>query len=274
MKSSLTKRVLVAAMALGGLGAGALVAAPAQAKPATTVKVVTHSGQAGWKSFRQCYDVNGNPLTTVDPSDTVTFVKGPATPPGPTGSLQLATGSGTSGGDCQSALRNTNYVGTKVADLTSLGYWTYMAKNNGQQFPILTLNINYSGGTSTTVDDTLFLEPPYQNPVDGNPTCPDQGKTVLNTWQQWDALHGCWWSNTGNFGNPGTGVLPLSVLLAAHPNATVVNSSGIGGLRVFVGEASPTDSFQGNVDLLTIAVKNVGITYNFNARKGHHGGED
>ncbi len=67
--------------------------------------------------------------------------------------------------------------------------------------------------------------------------------------------------------------MPLSALLAVHPNATIVNSSGIGGLRVFVGEASPADSFLGNVDLLTIAVKNVGTTYNFNARKSHHEGE-
>jgi hypothetical protein len=225
--------------------------------------VVSRNGQAGWKIFRQCYDANGNPLPTVDPSDKVTFVKGPSTPPSGTGSLQLQTGGGTTGGDCQSALRNLNFAGVKVAKITQLSYWTYMSKNNGQQFPFLSLNVNYNGGN--TVDDTVFFEPPYQTPSTGNPSCLDQGPTQMNTWQLWKAGGGCWWSNSGNFGTPGTGVVPLKALVTAHPNATIVNPApNEGGVRLVVGEGSPTDQFQGNADAFTINVASkANYFYNF-----------
>ena len=77
----------------------------------------------------------------------------------------------------------------------------------------------------------------------------------MNTWQLWHAGGGCWWSNSGNFGNPGTGVVPLKALVTAHPNATIVNpAANEGGIRLLVGEASPTDQLQGNPDAFTIRV--------------------
>lgn len=256
------------AVAAGCISAVLAIGLAAAAAPGPAVHVnyqtVTRDGASGWKVFKQCYDDNGNVIAT-DPSDTVTFVDGPGLAPSPIGSAELATGNGTSGGACQAALRNGGYQKVRLADLTALSYWTYASQNNGQQLPFLSLNINYTGGK--TVDDTLFLEPPYQTPGAGSSSCPDQGASQLNRWQGWDALHGCWWSNSGNFGTQGTGVEPLSAVIAAHPNATIVNPSNQeGGVRLAVGEGSDTDQFQGNVDSFTIGVKGQTTVVNFEAQ--------
>jgi hypothetical protein len=175
----------------------------------------------------------------------------------------LKTGNGTTGGDCSAELRNRDYAGVKLSDLTALSYSTYDVSNapNGQQFPYLELNIN-QGGTGTTPDDALFFEPPYQAPGTGGTDCAHQAATVMGTWQQWDALHGCWWSNDGDL-NPGTGSGTLTDYLALHPNATIVNSSTGGGVHLLVGFASPNDRFDGNVDAFRIATSSSDTTYNF-----------
>ena len=53
---------------------------------------------------------------------------------------------------------------------------------------------------------------------------------------------------------------------------TVIKTAAVKSKRrVFVGEDSPSDQLQGNVDLLNIAVKTRGTTYNFEAAKSHDG---
>jgi hypothetical protein len=226
------KKLLIGGLAIASMA----LASPAAA--ATTV--VSPSSMDGWA------------VQTDNPTAQVNFVNGPATPPLGVGSAQLKTGDGTTGGDGSAQLRNNTYAGTKLSDLTALSYSTYVTTNNGQQAPYIILSVDNTG--DGLADDLLFFEPPYQNPVDGNPALPDQGAVALNTWQDWDALAGGWWS-TGGFGSPGTGVLPLSDYIAANPNATIVNSStGAGGVRVLVGFASATDVFDANVDAFRLAV--------------------
>ena len=82
------------------------------------------------------------------------------------------------------------------------------------------------------------------------------------TWQQWNALSGCWWSNDGTL-NPGTGSGTLADYLARHPNATIVNSSTGGGVHLLVGFASPEDRFDGNVDGFRIATSSSDTTCDF-----------
>jgi hypothetical protein len=227
---------------------------PALAHAGASTVVVSADGQHGWHS--RITDSNGVP----DPSfGKVTFVTGPGIPPLGVGSLRLQTNPGKGDGSAQ--LRNTNYAGVKLLDLTELTYWAYSAANNGQQFPYLTLAVSYSTGT-----DTLFFEPPYQQPFTGNPSCPDQGPTAMNMWQKWDARNGCWWDNNGELGIPPGGLLqvqPLSTFTNNHPDAVIYNPNSIGGVRVAVGFASSTDSFDGNVDALTIAHPTTKTTYNF-----------
>jgi hypothetical protein len=190
----------------------------------------------------------------------VNFVFGPGTPPLGVGSAELKTGNGTTGGDCSAELRNNAYSGVKLSALTALNYWTYDVTNNGQQFPYIELNISSTGGS--TPDDALFFEPPYQAPGAGGTDCATQAATVMNTWQQWDALHGCWWSNGGTL-NPGTGSGTLADYLTTFPNATVLNSSTGGGVHLVVGFTSPSDQFDGNVDAFTIGVSGSNTTYDF-----------
>lgn len=233
--------VIGSTVALGMVGAASASAATVVVRP---------SAMDSWAT--QTRDPAGVPVASNDPycHGSVNFVPGPATPPLGVGSAELKTGNGTTGGDCSAELRNSAYSGVKLSSLTALSYWTYDVANNGSQFPYLELNIDTTG-TGAAPNDALFFEPPFQSTGNGGTDCAHQANTAMNTWQQWDALHGCWWSNYGDL-NAGTGTGTLADYLAVHPNATIVNSSSGGGVHLVVGFASPTDQFDGNVDAFTI----------------------
>ena len=197
-------------------------------------------------------------------------------------------------------MRNVNYAGVQLSNLTALSYYAYSAMNNGQQFPYLSLDVSCAGcsGGSTPNSDRLFFEPPYQTPAtNANPNCPDEGAALMLTWQYWDALHGCWWDNNGELGYPpcgfngypacipqdpincptttycaGGGALrtaPLTDFIAKHPDAKIYNPAtldspkGVGGLRLLVGFGSPTDNFDGNVDMVSVGVGGNSTSYDF-----------
>jgi hypothetical protein len=244
------------------LGSAAALATVGAASASAATVVVRPSAMDSWAT--QARDPVGTPVPLGDPycHGMVSFVEGPASPPLGVGSAELQTGNGITGGDCSAELRNSAYAGVKLSDLTALSYWTYDVKNNGQQFPYLELYVNNSG-TGTTVDDALFFEPPYQAPGHGNATCAHQAETAMETWQEWDALSGCWWDNNNVLGDGGTNTSPLSDYLAAYPNATIVNSSTGGGIHLVVGFASPEDQFDGNVDAFRIATASSDTTYDF-----------
>ena len=277
--------MLGAALVLGSLGGVAIVSqvsAGATTLP-TSFKVVTASGVDGWTAFPRCFTptfthTSRTASTLAAAGDSVTFVKGPGTSPNGEGSVQLATGNGTTGGNCESAIRNSDYAGLPLADLTTLSYKSYTSENNTQQLPFIELSVNYgvTGSTPSVANDTLFFEPPYQTVATGNPTCPTQGKEAKTTWQTWTALHGCWWSNSGTFGNPGTGVEPLSDLLSTYPDAYIVNETQAftttgadipaltaGGVAVAVGEATATLTYKSNVAQLTVGTTSAVTHYNF-----------
>ena len=116
------------------------------------------------------------------------MVTGPDTPPLGTGSANLATGNGVTGGEGAEILSNSGYAGTALSSLTALSYSTYDTLNNGQQFPYLSLEISLGTTIKGNSYDQLFFEPPYQTATTGNPSLPNQGATALNTWQSWNAL--------------------------------------------------------------------------------------
>ena len=146
----------------------------AGANPVTTVWV-NHSGDAGWSAGQVCYTATYLSIVPTVTSDTVTFRTGPGTTPDGEGSVQIATGNGSTGGTCNSAIRSSSYSGLKLATLTSLSYWSYSSINNGQQFPFLELNVNYGEG-GTTADDTLFFEPPLPDPDNRECFLPQPGR--------------------------------------------------------------------------------------------------
>lgn len=211
-----------------------------------SVVVVDPAHMGNWAFANS--DVNGT--VGNNPTATTSMTVGPGAPPVGTGSARLATGNGAVGGDGAAILSNSGYAGILLSSITSLSYWTYDTANNGQQFPYLQLEV-LTGNTY----DQLFFEPPYQTPVSGNPSLPNQGSTVLDTWQSWNALTGGWWDNNGSCGSPGSGVVSLaSCINSLGATTTIVNNfgtagvfTGVGGLQFDVGFANPNNTFNGYV---------------------------
>ncbi|HEX8228143.1 MAG TPA: S-layer homology domain-containing protein [Chloroflexia bacterium] len=216
------------------------------------VVVVSPSNMDGWQTTNGTCD-------NSTPTGSVGFVPGPGTPPLGVGSFQLAVGGN---GNSFPNIRNRNYEGIRLDQLTALSYSTYVSQpvTNTGQAPYIILNLDYTG--DLLVDDQLFFEPVYQNGTYGGQPVPNQcgafsGCVVTNTWQTWNALIGGWWSADDQTGGP-----PLHTLAsysAAHPGARIINNppniSGIlGGVRIVAGCGHPTwSNFVGNVDNVTIA---------------------
>ncbi|HYH27377.1 MAG TPA: hypothetical protein VEA19_01215, partial [Actinomycetota bacterium] len=112
-----------------------------------------------------------------------------------------------------------------------------------------------------TIDDQLFFEPVYQSGTYSGDPVPDQGALLIDSWQDWDAVAGGWWSlNAATFGPP---LVTLASYLASHPGARLAAPpSGAGSIRIVTGfGAGAWDGFEGNVDAFTVN----GTTYNFEA---------
>ena len=198
----------------------------------------------------------------ISGTSSLDFVNGPLLPPCGTGSLELSVGPNGAGA---AQLRNKDYAGVALSDLTSLGYSTFVQQDgSGGQAPYIILHVDYdNNGTS---DDLLFFEPIYQSAVffPSNPQAP----LVVGAWQSWDALNGGWWSVNGTAGaGPGTDVKSLDDILAAEPDATIVNTgTGLGGVRLVAGfGAGAWDDFVGNADCFTLGIDGDEVTYDFEA---------
>jgi hypothetical protein len=197
-------------------------------------------------------------------------IESPATPPLGTGSAHLATNPGF--GDGGETIATNNFNGTALSAITSLSYWAYMASNgpfNNQQFPYVALAISTDGNPIQSDGsnlDFMDFEPPYQQHSTGNPSLPDQGPTVLNEWQPWNAQEGGWYDGVIG-GNGGDNVQPLSAFIAAYPNAVIADPSaavpGFEGLNLQVGFADALSTFDGNVDDVTLGNADGTTTYDF-----------
>lgn len=189
------------------------------------------------------------------------MVTGPATPPLGTGSAHFNTGSD---GFQSGQLRNsTDWVGTRIEDLTELAYSTYATAWNGQQVPYLTIYLDTDGNFNTR-EDRLWFEPDYSSASAGNGNANPQPDPALNLWQTWDALGGMWYSD--NHAGPGSGAITLAAYLVLEPDATIVDDvlGGKGGIRFSSGFAGTGDTFDANVDAFIIGTAAAGTTtYNF-----------
>ena len=250
-----TKRSLLVSI----ISTTALLAFVVTVLAAAQLIVVTPASLDGWQ-------------LQTDSTATVSFVSGPATPPLGVGSAQLSVGSD---GDSGAQLRNIDYAGVQLSDLTALTYSTYVSQDvtfptTGDQTAYIILNVDRDG--NGTIDDLLFFEPEYQH---GYTTAvPDQGDNVLNTWQTWNALTGGWYGidpfGNPTFAGPGSNVQPLSNYVSSNPSAVIRNSgSGKGGVRLVAGfGAGSWDNFVGNVDNFTIGVSGNNTTYDFEPQIG------
>jgi hypothetical protein len=199
-------------------------------------------------------------ITQQSGTATVGFVAGPGTPPAGDGSVELRVGSD---GNSAAQVRNGDYAGTLLSDLTTLTYNTYVQQDGlGGQAPYILLNVDLDGNGTT--DDLLFFEPVYQNSVFFTN---DQGPLLVGVWQDWNALDGGWWSVNGTAGaTPGTGVKSLEDYIAAEPDAAVASGPA---LRVVTGfGAGAWDNFVGNADAVTVGVNGSDTTYDFEPDSG------
>ena len=206
------------------------------------------------------------------------FEIGPATPPLQTGSAEFKTGAD---GDSFALLRNSDYQGVPLSQLTSLTYDSYVTAHNGcvAVYLSLVVDLNDDGVFDPAIDDRIFFEPCYQTgtygtvlpdnqdiPLQNGPIGADGSTVRTGEWQHWDALIGGWWSALDGFGGP-----PLTTLAnyinrdAAHQNAKIVNSSEcLGGVRFSAGAGAPVwNDFEGNVDNFTIGVSGENTTFDF-----------
>ena len=225
--------------------------------------VVTPTNLQGWQ-----IQVSASP----SPTPSVTFVRGPSTPPLGAGSAELRVGPH---GNSAAQLRHPSYAGTLLPnpsptqppaanELSALSYSTYVQQDgSGGQAPYLILQIDTDGDAG--IEDLLFFEPVYQSAT----FCPSNPQPALavGQWQTWEALNGCWYSVFGTAGSgPGTNTKSLRELSAALPTGKIANSSpsGAGGVRLVTGfGAGAWDNFIGNGDNFIIGVGANSTTFDF-----------
>jgi len=226
--------------------------------------------------------VNMNGWSTVAQRTAVgSFVTGPGTTPAPDGSFRMTTGAGNAGPDLPQGgagqggkvwISTQAYDGVRLADITTLGYSTFVAASPGspalQIAPTLQLQVDLDGNGSR--DAAMVFEPIYST-ISNSGTQPD---IALGQWQSWNARAGHWWfTATTVFGGPGAGATPPTYddVIAAYPNAKIVTaSSNIDGYgtQFVAGQNSagvPWHDFDGNVDNFVIAVNGASSSYNFEA---------
>ena len=190
---------------------------------------------------------------------TIYFVNGPSKPPVGKGSAEFS---------CPDKkfirFKNNQYVGTVLSAITELSYSTYIKLRDSTVdniFIALQTDINSDG----IWDYSLVFNPQYQTGrfVAG---FPDQGPTLMNTWQTWNLLKGGWWLGVPN-PNPsnGGGLFTLASFINKYPNATIMNQdpSGPGALRIGGGAPVFAGPFIGNVDNFKIGINGVTTTYDF-----------
>lgn len=205
--------------------------------------VVTPTNMQDWAFIQEIANGSGS------------MVLGPETPPLGTGSAELRVDS-----TGREILLNNNFAGTKLSDITTLGYSTYRQTGSDPLAISLQLDIDTNSTDAiTTWQGRLVYEPYFTHTV------------IADEWQTWntldDSLTGNWWFS----GTPGNTVCPQSnpctwtEVKTAFPDAAirVNNLSDTAGFINFKAGGPWAPSFVGNVDAFTIGVNNSLTTYDF-----------
>jgi hypothetical protein len=178
------------------------------------------------------------------------FVTGPGNSLG-VGSTQISVSL-----DKRRNLGTYRFRGTKLADITTLGFSTYnpSAGNNGSanRSGFLVMNVDFNG--SDTWQRRLVYVP-SQN-----------GTVIQNTWQEWDAIAGgnALWGYSGATwpitGQPGTTLKTWSQILSDYPAVRIRVTDAFVGIRV--GEPY-ADGYTENIDAFKFGVGTNSTTYDF-----------
>ncbi len=167
-------------------------------------------------------------------------------------------------------LRRGGYSGTFLADLTELKYSTYVVHGT---LTAMVLQVDVNGDATKDFNifyspDDLFLEGMYI-PV------------VLNTWQQWDALHGLWGVEASTISGLVNGTeMTIEEVLARFPAARIIDTPPVGhngeGVRFTVGGGPHPEVYFNNVsyfDALIIGTKHVQHSTLFDFTCANPGGQ-
>ena len=255
---------------IGSLMVGLLFTGPAVMVADTTI-VVKPSAMDGWV-FRTAHSTGGVITSTAG------FEVGPAPVPLGTGSAQMTTGAD---GDSFAELRNVNYHGVLLSNITTLTYSSFVSTRLPFDcvVPYILLSIDVDGDgdfdPAGSPDDGLFFEPCYQTgtyitePPGQVIPVQNGGVTLVNAWQTWDAKTGGWWSSKyGGDGGPPLTLFSTYITTLANMGfltPKIANSDEcLGGVRLRAGPgAGAWPGFEGNADNFVIGVSGVNTTYDF-----------
>ena len=209
--------------------------------------VVYPGNMQGWAFF----DDNGN-------GGTGTLVNGPSTPPAGLGSAELSVSASNQG----YAFGKSEFLGTKLSDLTTLSYWSYQDASNPSNATAIALQLNVD-------KDVTDSDNSWQGRVVYEPYLNNGGTVPLGVWSRWDALNGGnanWWltkSSTVFGGNCSmSSPCTLSQLVSLYPNIGIHPTLG----AVIFKAGSGWSAFNGNVDDLTVGVNGTDTNYDFEAQ--------
>lgn len=181
------------------------------------------------------------------PTSTGAFVSGPGNPPLGVGSFELGTVLPTDKG----TLFNYDHVGTRLADITRLGYSTWRDPAStapAVQLPSINIQIDYNGPNVAGGFSTLVFEPVYN---------PDESAIQSGVWQTWQGIPGIWWSTrTINGVCATTCYVSWSTIVANNPDATIQGGFG-------VNQGSGSGGLVAATDALIIGANGNTWTYNF-----------
>lgn len=230
-----------------------------------TIITVTESNLHGWMKDEQYLGK-------------IHFTNGPSKPPLQNGSLEF--NAPVNGHARHVRMRNSGFSGLLLSSITQLSYSTFVQKSGSKRdAPFVVLSVDADGDG---IEDThMFFDPRFQNPEDttGIPTKFGWFKpSKINdkairwqypicqaVWQTWDALHGGWstWTTGEKSFDTSPPMYSLSVFIAQHPNARIVNDKNGGGIRLQAGGTPMADNFLGNADAFTIGINGKTTIYDF-----------
>lgn len=185
--------------------------------------------------------------TRVASPATGAFVTGPSIPPLGAGSFEMNTPLATDKG----TLFNYDHVGTRLADISSIGYTTYRDPAStapAVQLPSVNIEVDFNGPGVAGGFTSLVFEPVYN---------PDEGAIQSGVWQTWSGIPGIWWSTRAINGCAVPPCYqPWSDIVAANPNATILGGFG-------VNQGSGSGGLIAATDALMLGVNGARWVYNF-----------
>lgn len=151
-----------------------------------------------------------------------------------------------------------------LSDITEFSYQTFVSNASAAAAHLtVTVQLQVDLDGNGTRDTTMVFEPVY--------SVTTQGAVVKGQWQSWDLDAGTWWFTTDTvFGGAFNSFVPWANVVAAYPNAKIVqwfagHPAG-SGVQLVAGQNSygpPWTNFDGNADALIINTAAASVTYDF-----------